>query len=84
VAVVFDSHGYDFNGHWLALPMEPVHRSGRRAPEVLAELARRGTARILLTNRTMCATPTACVRAPRAHTDPSADAAYATGQTRDR
>jgi glyoxylase-like metal-dependent hydrolase (beta-lactamase superfamily II) len=45
-------HGYDFNGHFLALPdgnlcVDPVDA----APEVLAELARQGVTRVLLTNR---------------------------------
>ena len=47
-----EPHGYDFNGHFLALPdgnlcIDPVEAP----PEVLAELARRGVTRILLTNR---------------------------------
>jgi glyoxylase-like metal-dependent hydrolase (beta-lactamase superfamily II) len=45
-------HGYDFNGHFLVLPegnlcIDPVDAP----PEVIAELARRGVARILLSNR---------------------------------
>ena len=45
-------HGYDFNGYWLELPdgnlcIDPVDST----PDGLAELARRGIARILLTNR---------------------------------
>ncbi len=47
-----EPHGYDFNGHFLEVPggnlcIDPVDTP----PEVLAELARRGVARILLTNR---------------------------------
>ena len=47
-----EPHGYNFNGHFLALPdgnlcVDPVEAP----PEVLAELARRGVTRILLTNR---------------------------------
>jgi len=47
-----EPHGYDFNGHFLALAegnlcIDPVDAP----PEVVAELARRGVARILLTNR---------------------------------
>ena len=45
-------HNYNFNGHLLCLPqgnlvIDPVEVP----PDVLAELARRGVARILLTNR---------------------------------
>jgi len=45
-------HNYDFNGHLLTVPggnlcVDPVDA----APEVLAELARHGVARVLLTNR---------------------------------
>ena len=45
-------HGYDFNGYFVAAPdgnlcIDPVDAP----PDVLAELARRGIARILLTNR---------------------------------
>jgi glyoxylase-like metal-dependent hydrolase (beta-lactamase superfamily II) len=45
-------HGYDFNGYLLLLPdgnlcIDPVEA----APEVVAEVARRGVARVLLTNR---------------------------------
>lgn len=47
-----EPHGYDFNGYFLDvadgnLCIDPVDAP----PEVLAELARRGVARILLTNR---------------------------------
>jgi glyoxylase-like metal-dependent hydrolase (beta-lactamase superfamily II) len=45
-------HGYNFNGHLICAPggnlcIDPVEPT----PEVLAELARRGVQRILLTNR---------------------------------
>ena len=45
-------HGYNFNGHFLELPdgnlcIDPVDAP----PELVAELARRGVARILVTNR---------------------------------
>jgi glyoxylase-like metal-dependent hydrolase (beta-lactamase superfamily II) len=47
-----EPHKYDFNGHWIAAPdgnlcIDPVETP----PEVLNDLARRGVARILLTNR---------------------------------
>jgi glyoxylase-like metal-dependent hydrolase (beta-lactamase superfamily II) len=47
-----EPHGYNFNGHFLEQPdgnlcIDPVDAP----PELLAELARRGVARILLTNR---------------------------------
>lgn len=47
-----EPHGYNFNGHFLALPdgnlcIDPVEAP----PEVLAELARRGVTRIIVTNR---------------------------------
>jgi len=45
-------HNYDFNGHFIEWPggnlcIDPVEAP----PDVLAELARRGVARVLLTNR---------------------------------
>jgi glyoxylase-like metal-dependent hydrolase (beta-lactamase superfamily II) len=45
-------HGYDFNGHFVEWPggnlcIDPVEAP----PDVLAELARRGVAHVLLTNR---------------------------------
>jgi glyoxylase-like metal-dependent hydrolase (beta-lactamase superfamily II) len=45
-------HGYDFNGYLLSVPdgnlcIDPVEAP----PDVVAELARRGVARVLLTNR---------------------------------
>jgi glyoxylase-like metal-dependent hydrolase (beta-lactamase superfamily II) len=47
-----EPHGYDFNGHLICLPggnlcIDPVEPT----PDVLAEIARRGVSRILLTNR---------------------------------
>jgi glyoxylase-like metal-dependent hydrolase (beta-lactamase superfamily II) len=47
-----EPHGYDFNGHLICLPggnlcIDPVEVP----PDVLAEMARRGVSRILLTNR---------------------------------
>jgi glyoxylase-like metal-dependent hydrolase (beta-lactamase superfamily II) len=75
-------HGYDFNGHWLALPdgnlcIDPVDAP----PEVLAELARRGTARILLTNRNHVRDANRVRSRTGARTAiHPADAAYATGQ----
>jgi glyoxylase-like metal-dependent hydrolase (beta-lactamase superfamily II) len=47
-----EPHGYDFNGHLICLPggnlcIDPVEPP----PDVLAEIARRGVSRILLTNR---------------------------------
>ena len=75
-------HGYDFNGHWLELPdgnlcIDPVDAP----PEVLAELARRGTARILLTNRNhgRDANRVRSRTGARTAIHP-ADAAYAAGQ----
>jgi glyoxylase-like metal-dependent hydrolase (beta-lactamase superfamily II) len=45
-------HGYDFNGYFLAQPDGNLCVDPPDAPaDVLAELARRGVARILLTNR---------------------------------
>lgn len=75
-------HGYDFNGYWLAVPdgnlcIDPVDAP----PEVVAELARRGVARILLTNRNHVrdANRVRSRTGARTAIHPS-DAAYARGQ----
>jgi glyoxylase-like metal-dependent hydrolase (beta-lactamase superfamily II) len=75
-------HGYDFNGYFLALPggnlcIDPADAP----PEALAELARRGVARILLSNRNHVrdANRVRSRTGARAAIHP-ADAAYARGQ----
>jgi glyoxylase-like metal-dependent hydrolase (beta-lactamase superfamily II) len=75
-------HGYDFNGHLLELPtgnlcIDPVEAT----PEDLVELARRGVARVLLTNRNHARDVNrVCSRTGARAAIHAADAAYARGQ----
>ncbi len=77
-----EPHGYDFNGHFLELAegnicVDPVNAP----PEVVAELARRGVARILLTNRNHVRDADRVRSRTGARTAiHAADAAYARGQ----
>lgn len=77
-----EPHGYDFNGHFLELAegslcVDPVNAP----PEVVAELARRGVARILLTNRNHVRDADRVRSRTGARTAiHPADAAYARGQ----
>jgi glyoxylase-like metal-dependent hydrolase (beta-lactamase superfamily II) len=75
-------HGYDFNGHFVVWPggnlcIDPVEAT----PEVLAELARRGVARIVVTNRNHVRDANRVRSRTGARTAiHPADAAYARGQ----
>jgi glyoxylase-like metal-dependent hydrolase (beta-lactamase superfamily II) len=77
-----EPHGYDFNGHFLELAegnicVDPVNAP----PEVVAELARRGVARIILTNRNHVRDADRVRSRTGARTAiHPADAAYARGQ----
>ncbi len=75
-------HGYDFNGHFLALPGGNLCIDPTEAPpDVLAELARRGVRRILLTNRNHVRDANRVRSRTGARTAiHPADAAYARGQ----
>lgn len=75
-------HGYDFNGHFVVWPagnlcIDPVEAT----PEVLADLARRGVARIVVTNRNHVRDANRVRSRTGARTAiHPADAAYAQGQ----
>jgi glyoxylase-like metal-dependent hydrolase (beta-lactamase superfamily II) len=77
-----EPHGYDFNGHFLEaaggnICVDPVNTP----PEVVAELARRGVARIILTNRNHVRDADRVRSRTGARTAiHPADAAYARGQ----
>ena len=80
-----EPHGYDFNGHLICLPsgnlcIDPVELP----PDVLAEVARRGVSRILLTNRNHVrdANRVRARTGARTAIHP-ADAGYASGQGAD-
>ena len=77
-----EPHGYNFNGHFLELSdgnlcIDPVDAP----PEVVAELARRGVSRILLTNRNHVRDANRVRSRTNARTAiHAADAGYARGQ----
>jgi glyoxylase-like metal-dependent hydrolase (beta-lactamase superfamily II) len=75
-------HGYDFNGHLLEVPEGNLCIDPVEAPaEVLVELARRGVARVLLTNRNHARDVNrVCSRTGARAAIHPADAAYARGQ----